>query len=119
MYMVAAYLVSVLTGQAYAEFVRERIFEPLGIPRGGATFSPSDADKTGNMSSAWYARDRATLHQIPFFSIKSPDLDHGAGGVIMSVKGLVRTLILICALLLTSSQLRIEQVAAGASTQRC
>ena len=91
MFMMVAHLLSTLTGQPYPEFVRERIFDPLGMEPDEATFSPSDAAKSGKLSSAWFAQDTKTLHEIPFwFNAKSAKLSEGAAGVITSVKGLVR-----------------------------
>jgi CubicO group peptidase (beta-lactamase class C family) len=92
MYMAVAYLLSTLTGKPYPEFVRERIFDPLGIPESGATFSPAEAEKTGNMSQAWYAQDNSTVLRIPFwFDEEAAKLGSGPGGVFISAQGLVRS----------------------------
>jgi CubicO group peptidase (beta-lactamase class C family) len=90
MFMAVAYLLSTLTGKPYPEFVRERIFDPLGIPDDSATFSPTKAEKTGNLSQAWYAQDNSTVLRIPFwFNEEAAKLSEGAGGVIISAQGLV------------------------------
>jgi CubicO group peptidase (beta-lactamase class C family) len=91
MYMAVAHLLSTLTGKPYPEFVRERIFDPLGIPEGSATFSLAEAENTGNMSQAWHAQDNTTVLRIPFwFNEEAAKLIEGPGGVFMSAQGLVR-----------------------------
>jgi CubicO group peptidase (beta-lactamase class C family) len=51
MYMVGANIVSTLSGMRYADFVKERIFKPLGMS--SSTYSIDAAIKTGRFTNTW------------------------------------------------------------------
>jgi CubicO group peptidase (beta-lactamase class C family) len=91
MYITATHLVSVLTGRPYSVFLRERIFDPLGLPRGTATVSPLEAEKSGNLSNSWYVKGNDTFRTPFWIKSSSAKLIEGAGGIIIDARGLVRS----------------------------
>ncbi|KLO13824.1 beta-lactamase/transpeptidase-like protein [Schizopora paradoxa] len=69
----------------YPDFVKERIFTPLGMK--STTFSPKAASDGGNLTQSWTAHSR----RIPFaYSDSSVDMIAGAGGIITNVVDLSR-----------------------------
>ena len=92
MFMTGAHIVATLTNTSYPEFVRTRIFDPLGIPEDSATFSPTEAQQTSKLSQTWMADDEKTLLRIPFWiDQNAAKLSEGAGSIITSVQELVST----------------------------
>lgn len=94
MYMVAAHLVSVYSNRPFPEFVRERIFQPLGMH--STTMSPAEATRFGNLSHAWSSPllngSNHTIdgRRMPFwFAEETARLSSGAGGVISNAEDMV------------------------------
>jgi len=84
MYMVGTYIVSLLSGMRYADFVTSRIFKPLGMT--SSTYSIDAAIKTGRFTDTWTEFGRLIPH---WMETEFEDLVAGPGGVISSVKDLV------------------------------
>jgi len=83
MYMVGSYVVSVLSGMRYADFVTSRIFKPLGMT--SSTYSIDAAIQTGRFTDTWTEFGRL----IPsWMEDEFEDLMAGPGGVISSVEEL-------------------------------
>jgi CubicO group peptidase (beta-lactamase class C family) len=85
MYMVGAYIVSTLSGMRLANFVNDRIFEPLGM--NSSTYSIDSAIQTGKFTETWTSFGRLIP---PWIEDEFEDLIAGPGGVISSVEELVR-----------------------------
>jgi CubicO group peptidase (beta-lactamase class C family) len=84
MYTVSAYIISYYTG-SYTSFVKDRIFTPLNMS--STTFTPSQAERSGEMTQAWTADGR----RIPiWFKDQDMEWSAGPGGIISSVEDLVR-----------------------------
>lgn len=83
MYILAAHLISRYSGMSYSEFVRTRIFEPLGMD--STTFDThSDIEK--NMSQGWSDGGR----RVPILlEGKAIELTAAPGGVMSSAADLV------------------------------
>ena len=85
MYAVGSYIVFTLTGMRYPDFVNSRIFKPLGMT--SSTYSIDAALQTGRFTETWTSFGR----RIPsWLQEEYVDVTAGAGGVISSVKDLVR-----------------------------
>jgi len=84
MFMVGSYVVSVLSGMRYADFVTSRIFKPLGMT--SSTYSIDAAIKTGRLTDTWTEFGRLIAHWI---EDEFEDLMASPGGVISSVEELV------------------------------
>jgi CubicO group peptidase (beta-lactamase class C family) len=84
MYTVGADIVSTLSGMGYADFVKERIFKPLGMS--SSTHSPDAAIKTGKFTDTWTSSGRLIP---PWVKEDFADLVAGPAGVISSVEELV------------------------------
>ncbi|KAI0296713.1 beta-lactamase/transpeptidase-like protein [Russula brevipes] len=90
MYIVGANIISKLSGMGYADFVKERIFKPLGMS--SSTYSIDAAIKTGRFTNTWTTFGRLIP---PWIREDFADLIAGPGGVISSAKDLapwVRTI---------------------------
>jgi CubicO group peptidase (beta-lactamase class C family) len=85
MYMVGANIVSTLSGKRYADFVKDRIFKPLGMS--SSTYSIDAAIKTGRFTNTWSTFGRLIP---PWIREEFVGLIAGPGGVISSAKDLVR-----------------------------
>lgn len=81
-FMTAGYIVEQLTSQRLGDFLRSRIWEPLGMS--GTFFSPEDADASSFDFAHGYVWDNATERyiQLPW---TATDIDSGAGAVISNV----------------------------------
>ncbi|KZT61602.1 beta-lactamase/transpeptidase-like protein, partial [Calocera cornea HHB12733] len=92
MYMAVQTLVADLSGVPYAQFVKQRIFDPLGMT--ASTFDVEAAQATQNFSQGFTfagpGKDvkRAEPHFIP--DNRSADMMAGAGGILSNVKDMVR-----------------------------
>ena len=64
MYMTAGYLVEQISGQSWEDFVRQRIFEPLGMSK--SIFDTEQAQKTADFSFPYRKKD-GEARQIPFY----------------------------------------------------
>ncbi|HEY1352133.1 MAG TPA: serine hydrolase [Ktedonobacteraceae bacterium] len=67
LYATAGYLLEVITGQTWEDFIRGRIFEPLGMT--SATVSPSEGEAFPDSALPYTDRDRAfngDIHPIDF-----------------------------------------------------
>ena len=84
MFMVGSYVVSVLSGMRYADFVNSRIFKPLGMT--SSTYSIDAAIKTGRFTGTWTEFGRLIP---PWIEAEFEDIIAGPGGVISSVKDFV------------------------------
>ncbi|GJE94200.1 beta-lactamase/transpeptidase-like protein [Phanerochaete sordida] len=79
-YMTGAHIISTFSGMSYMEFVKERIFDPLGMT--ASTFDPEEASRGGKLTQTWTADGR----RLPvWFTGNAVELIAGAGGVISSV----------------------------------
>src|SRR6266436_8188561 len=85
MYMVGAYIVSILTGIRYPDFVNSRIFKPLGMA--SSTYSIESALQTGRFTNTWASFGRLIP---PWIEEEFVDLIAGSDGVISSVEDLAR-----------------------------
>jgi len=85
MYAVGAHTVSALTGVHYPDFVKSRIFKPLGMT--SSTYSINAALKTGRFTNTWTTFGRLIP---PWIKEEYVDLSAGPGGAISSVIDLVR-----------------------------
>ena len=84
--MVGAHLVSQLSNVSYSDFVKTRIFEPLGMS--STTFSPSDAAASGVLTQTW----TRGMRRIPFvFPDQTAELFAGAGGIVSNTEDMVRS----------------------------
>jgi len=83
MYMVGSYVVSVLSGMRYADFVTSRIFKPLGMT--SSTYSIDAAIQTGKFTETWTEFGRLIP---PWIEDGFEDLVAGPAGVISSVEDL-------------------------------
>ena len=84
MYIVASHIISRYAGMDYTAYVTKRILEPLGMH--ATTFSPFEADRSGNLSHAWSSTGR----RIPLWSgADAVEMLAGPGGVISSVRDMV------------------------------
>ena len=86
MYMFAAHIIDTYSGKGFADFVRERIFEPLGMA--STTFSVEEAMDSGNMSQAWASTNG---RRIPLWLTEEVPtrLISGAGGIISNAVDMV------------------------------
>ena len=84
MFTVGSYVVSVLSGMRYADFVTSRIFKPLGMT--SSVYSIDAAIKTGRFTDTWTEFGRLIP---PWIEAEFEDIIAGPGGVISSVKDLV------------------------------
>ncbi|HKV27814.1 MAG TPA: serine hydrolase [Candidatus Acidoferrales bacterium] len=64
MYATAGYAVGEATGGTWENFVRQNIFEPLGM--NGADFSATDAQKAANRATPHSERPNGTVETIPW-----------------------------------------------------
>ncbi len=87
MFMTAGYLVDSLTGMAWEDAVRKRIFEPLGMA--GANFSVKDSQQTADFAKPYGDRDDRIV-EIPFRDITNAG---PAGSINSSVTDMARWLI--------------------------
>ena len=88
MYISAAHLVSIYSGMSYIDFVKQRIFAPLGMS--STTFSPSEAATKFGLTQSWNAQKR----RIPiWFGDDMMDMNAGAGGILSTAKDMVRILL--------------------------
>jgi CubicO group peptidase (beta-lactamase class C family) len=85
MYMIGSYVVSTLSGMRFVDFVRERIFKPLGMH--SSTYSIDAAIQSGKFTGTWTYFGRSIP---PWIEERFVDLTAGPGGVISSVEELVR-----------------------------
>lgn len=92
--MVAAHLISVYSNRPFPEFVRERIFQPLGMH--STTMSPAEATQSGNLSHAWSppllngSNHTIDGRRLPFwFAEETARISSGAGGVISNAEDMV------------------------------
>jgi len=84
MYIVGANIVSMLSGMSYADFVKERIFKPLGMK--SSTYSIDAAIKTGKFTDTWTSSGRLIP---PWVKEDFADLMAGPAGLVSSVEELV------------------------------
>lgn len=98
MYSIAAYIVEKHTGVSFPEFVKRRIFKPLGFS--STTFDPIEAFKSGQLAEGFVVNEnnvtggkgwqRNTYRPIPYWNDASTiHMDAGASGVIASANDLV------------------------------
>lgn len=64
MYMAAGYLVEVITGQSWEDFVQQRFFDPLGMTN--ANFSVHDSQRTGDFALP-YKEVEGEVQPIAFY----------------------------------------------------
>ena len=89
MYAVGAYVVSMLTGMRFTDFVNYRIFKPLGMS--SSTYSIDEALQTGRFSETWTSFGRLIP---PWIQEEYVDLVAGTAGIISCVEDLARHVIL-------------------------
>jgi CubicO group peptidase (beta-lactamase class C family) len=84
--MVGAHFISTYSGMSYTEFVKARIWDPLGML--STTFNASQAIQVGLLTQSWTSSGR----RIPFwFSDEAIALLAGPAGIISNVPDLVST----------------------------
>jgi len=95
MFATASYIVSKLSGQPYVDFVRSRIFSPLGM--NSSTYRPQEAYESGHLADSWVYAAGPGLNEtrrIPFFlsdwSDRAVGMNAGGGGVITCTRDLVQ-----------------------------
>ncbi|KAH8093156.1 beta-lactamase/transpeptidase-like protein [Cristinia sonorae] len=76
MFILAAHIIATYSGKPYKTFVKERIFDPLGMS--STTFSAQEAERSGHFSQAFTTDNR----RIPFWLADIEELITGAGGII-------------------------------------
>ncbi|KAH9886905.1 beta-lactamase/transpeptidase-like protein [Cubamyces lactineus] len=87
MYIVASHIISRYAGMNYTTYAIKRLLQPLRMY--ATTFSPSEADRTGNLSHAWSSTGR----RIPLWSgADAVGLLAGPGGVISSARDMTKWL---------------------------
>ena len=110
--MAATHIIATYSGQLYTEFVKERIFDPLGMT--STTFSVDEAIRSGKFTQMWFISGR----RIPYwFSEDIMQLNAGPGGVISNVVDMV-CWAMSCIGPTTDVGL-LDQVAANATEWRC
>ncbi|EIW83776.1 beta-lactamase transpeptidase-like protein [Coniophora puteana RWD-64-598 SS2] len=85
MFTLAAHIIATHSGQTFQEFVRTRIFGPLGMSN--TTYSPQEAYVTGRFAQG-FTREQRRLPE--WFSENVADLMAGAGGVISSAEDMTK-----------------------------
>ncbi|MFQ6070801.1 MAG: serine hydrolase [Candidatus Aminicenantales bacterium] len=89
MFMTAGYLVSRVAGKKWEDFVRERIFSPLGMKE--SNFSVEDSKKAPDYALPYYKAKNGQVIEIPFRNI---DNVGPAGSINSNVTDMTRWLIL-------------------------
>ncbi|GJE94197.1 beta-lactamase/transpeptidase-like protein [Phanerochaete sordida] len=86
-YVTGAHIISTFSGMSYIEFVKERIFDPLGMT--ASTFDPEEAARDGRLTQTWTADGR----RLPvWFTGNAVELIAGAGGIISNVVDMTKWL---------------------------
>ena len=88
MYMLGQYVIDKYSGMSYPEFVKKRIFDPLGMT--STTFSTREAYESGRFSQFW--ADSNGRRIPPWIRDEHISLLAGAGGIISDVGDMVRDL---------------------------
>lgn len=89
MYTAVAYTIATYSGMSYPDFVKERIFKPLGMST--TTFSRAEAANTGLLTHGWSSQGR----RLPYWlSDEKIDVLGGPGGIISSSVDMVSMLTL-------------------------
>ena len=92
MYILGAHIIATYSGKPFTEFVKERIFDPLGMT--STTYSTRVAERSGNLSDSFVVYGGA-IRRTPFWledeSISS--LVAGPGGIISNTVDIVRFVI--------------------------
>ena len=90
MYVLGAHIISTYSGKPFTKFVKERIFDPLGMT--STTYSGKEAARSGNFSDSFTIYQNR-VRRIPFwFEDESvSDFIAGAGGIISSTVDIVGT----------------------------
>ncbi|KAI5123304.1 hypothetical protein M0805_009325 [Coniferiporia weirii] len=87
MYVTATYILTTYSGVPFSEFLRERIFVPLGM--NASTISPASAAADGKLSQSWASSGR----RIPFWlPEESMPTIGGAGAIISSIRDMTKWL---------------------------
>ncbi|KAI0792523.1 beta-lactamase/transpeptidase-like protein [Abortiporus biennis] len=66
MYMLASYIISRYSGKSFIDFVKERIFEPLGMT--STTYIGSEVETTGQLSQAFTLHNGTVVRRIPILA---------------------------------------------------
>ena len=94
---ILAAMVEVITGQRYADYVREHIFEPCGMADAG--FHPTEAQKT--RMARLYDFDAAQGRAVPTDNrnefVFGTEFDSGGAGVVCTVDDYMAFLNMLCA----------------------
>jgi CubicO group peptidase (beta-lactamase class C family) len=85
MYMTAGYLIEQISGQTWEEFVRDRIFAPLGMC--DSTLSVEESQQSPDFALPYKKERDDTVHEIPFYSQWAVG---PAGGINSSIRDLAR-----------------------------
>jgi len=85
MYMTAGYLIELISGQTWEEFVRDRIFAPLGMC--DSTLSVEESQQSPDFALPYKKERDDTVHEIPFYSQWAVG---PAGGINSSIRDLAR-----------------------------
>ena len=88
MYTVGAYVVSTLSGMPYADFVNNRIFNPLKMS--SSTYSINTAISTGKFTGTWTSFGRLIP---PWLKEEYIDMTGGPADLISSAEDLARHVI--------------------------
>ncbi|KAL4251706.1 class-A beta-lactamase family protein [Abortiporus biennis] len=66
MYMVATHIISVYSGKPFIDFVKERIFEPLGMS--STTYIAEEVENTGQISQAFTLSNGSAIRRLPILA---------------------------------------------------
>ncbi|KAL4254577.1 class-A beta-lactamase family protein [Abortiporus biennis] len=82
MYTLASYIISVYSGRPFVDFVKERIFEPLGMI--STTYVDNDVELSENISQAFTTYNNSTIRRVPILVNKGAfvDITAGPGGIV-------------------------------------
>lgn len=88
MYVLGSHIISTYSGKPFTEFVRERIFVPLGMT--STTYSGKEAARTGNFSHT-FTLHGTQIRRIPFLFDDDgiSEFIAGPGGVISNTVDMV------------------------------
>ncbi|TFK79087.1 beta-lactamase/transpeptidase-like protein [Polyporus arcularius HHB13444] len=92
MYITASHIISTYSGKPFTEFVKERIFDPLGMTF--TTYRSDEAEESKLFSHAWSGADR---RRIPYWYAEDmmSQFLAGAGGVLSSATDMTKWLAML------------------------
>ncbi len=85
LYLVAGELIKRISGQSWEEFVRDRVFEPLGMDH---SFTLPPGMVTSENLAAPHLAEDGELRTIPYYELDPEKINGAAGGVLSNVDDL-------------------------------